>query len=113
MQTLSQGSKRELNALSSMVLKAYFDSVMFLTIVKLATDKRKTSNFLFDYSYYSIRERVIISAKSIMEPESKDKLTIAKTIKNLQQNDGYKQFADKIYKEYQELFKSKETINHQ
>jgi len=104
-----QEYKKELDALSSTVLKAYFDSVMFLTIVKLATDKRKTSNFLFDYSYYSIRERAIISAKSILEPESKDKLTVAKTIKNLQKNDEYKQFADKIYKEYQELFKSEEA----
>ena len=104
-----QEYKKELDAVSSSIFKAYFNSVMFLTIVKLANDKRKTSNFLFDYSYYSIRERAIISAKSIIEPESKDKLTVAKIIKNLLQNDGYKQIADKIYKEYQELFKSEEA----
>lgn len=104
-----QEYKKELDAVSSSIFKAYFNSVMFLTIVKLANDKRKTSNFLFDYSYYSIRERAIISAKSIIEPESKDKLTVAKIIKNLLQNDGCKQIADKIYKEYQELFKSEEA----
>jgi len=104
-----QDYKKKLDAVSSSIFKAYFNSVMFLTIVKLANDKRKTSNFLFDYSYYSIRERAIISAKSIIEPESKDKLTVAKIIKNLLQNDAYKQIADKIYKEYQELFKSEEA----
>jgi len=104
-----QDYKKKLDAVSSSIFKAYFNSVMFLTIVKLANDKRKTSNFLFDYSYYSIRERAIISAKSIIEPESKDKLTVVKIIKNLLQNDAYKQIADKIYKEYQELFKSEEA----
>jgi len=104
-----QDYKKKLDAVSSSIFKAYFNSVMFLTIVKLANDKRKTSNFLFDYSYYSIRERAIISAKSIIEPESKDKLTVVKIIKNLLQNDEYKQIADKIYKEYQELFKSEEA----
>lgn len=104
-----QDYKKKLDAVSSSIFKAYFNSVMFLTIVKLANDKRKTSNFLFDYSYYSIRERAIISAKSIIEPEGKDKLTVTKIIRNIQQNDEYKQFADEIYKEYQELFKSEEA----
>ena len=45
--------RNKLDALSSAVLKAYLDSVMFVTIVPIANDKRKTSNFLFDYSYYT------------------------------------------------------------
>lgn len=104
-----QKYRKNLDALSSAVLRAYLDSVMFLIIVPIANDKRKTSNFLFDYSYYSIRERAIIAAKSLIEPQGKNKLTLERVIKDLQQNDEYKQFADKIYKEYQELFKSEEA----
>lgn len=101
--------KKKLDALSSAVLRAYFDSVMFLTIVPIANDKRKTSNFLFDYSYYSIRERAIIAAKSIIEPRGSNKLSIEEVIHDLQKNEGYRLFADRIYKEYQELFKSEEA----
>ena len=54
-----QEYKKELDAISSTVLKAYFDSVMFLTIVKLATDKRKTSNF-----YLTIR--IILSGSVLL-----------------------------------------------
>ena len=71
-----QEYRKNLDALSSAVLRAYLDSVMFLIIVPIANDKRKTSNFLFDYSYYSIRERAIIAAKSLIEPQGKNKLTL-------------------------------------
>lgn len=71
-----QEYKKNLDVLSSAVLRAYLDSVMFVIIVPIANDKRKTSNFLFDYSYYSIRERAIIAAKSLIEPQGKNKLTI-------------------------------------
>ena len=68
--------RKTLDALSSAVLKAYLDSAMFMIVVPIANDKRKTSNFLFDYSYYSIRERAIIATKSIVEPQRSNKLTI-------------------------------------
>lgn len=101
-----QEYRKNLDALSSAVLRAYLDSVMFLIIVPIANDKRKTSNFLFDYSYYSIRERTIIAAKSLIEPQGKNKLTLEKVIKDLQQNDKYKQYADAMYSRYKELFDS-------
>lgn len=104
-----QEYKKNLDVLSSAVLRAYLDSVMFVIIVPIANDKRKTSNFLFDYSYYSIRERAIIAAKSLIEPQGKNKLTIEKVIKDLQQNNKYKQYADTIYKRYKELFDSEEA----
>ena len=63
-----QEYKKELDAISSTVLKAYLDSAMFIIIVPIVNDKRKTSNFLFDYTFYSIRERAIIAAKSLIEP---------------------------------------------
>lgn len=101
-----QEYRKNMDALSSAVLRAYLDSVMFLIIVPIANDKRKTSNFLFDYSYYSIRERAIIAAKSLIEPQGKNKLTLEKVIKDLQQNDKYKQYADAMYSRYKELFDS-------
>lgn len=104
-----QEYRKNLDALSSAVLRAYLDSVMFLIIVPIANDKRKTSNFLFDYSYYSIRERAIIVAKSLIEPQGKNKLTLEKVIKDLQQNDKYKQYADAMYSRYKELFDSEEA----
>ena len=104
-----QEYRKNLDALSSAVLRAYLDSVMFLIIVPIANDKRKTSNFLFDYSYYSIRERAIIAAKSLIEPQGKDKLTIERIIKDLQKHNKYKQYADTIYSQYQELFNSEEV----
>lgn len=104
-----QEYRKNLDALSSAVLRAYLDSVMFLIIVPIANDKRKTSNFLFDYSYYSIRERAIIAAKSLIEPQGKNKLTIEKVIKDLQQNNQYKQYADEMYSRYKELFDSEEA----
>lgn len=104
-----QKYRKKLDALSSTVLKAYLDSVMFMIVVPIANDKRKTSNFLFDYSYYSIRERAIIAAKSIVEPKGTNKLTIEKVIKELQQIDEYKQFADEMYVKYEELFNSDGT----
>ena len=99
-----QDYRKRLDALSSVVLKAYLDAAMFVIIVPIANDKRKTSNFLFDYSYYTIRERAIIAAKSIIEPKGTNKLTIEKVIKELQQMDKYKQFADEMYAKYKELF---------
>ena len=104
-----QEYRKNLDALSSAVLRTYLDSVMFLIIVPIANDKRKTSNFLFDYSYYSIRERAIIAAKSLIEPQGKNKLTLEKVIKDLQQNDKYKQYADAMYSRYKELFDSEEA----
>lgn len=101
--------KKELDALSSAVLKAYFDSTMFIIIVPIVNDKRKTSNFLFDYSYYSIRERAIIATKSIIEPKGKNRLTLEKVIKELQQSDDYNKFANEMYLKYQELFDSAEA----
>lgn len=101
-----QEYRKNMDALSSAVLRAYLDSVMFLIIVPIANDKRKTSNFLFDYSYYSIRERAIIAAKSLIEPQGKNKLTLEKVIKDLQQNNKYKQYADAMYSRYKELFDS-------
>ena len=101
--------KKELDALSSAVLKAYFDSTMFIIIVPIVNDKRKISNFLFDYSYYSIRERAIIATKSIIEPKGKNRLTLEKVIKELQQSDDYNKFANEMYLKYQELFDSAEA----
>lgn len=101
--------KKILDSLSSAVLRAYLDSVMFILIVPIANDKRKTSNFLFDYSYYSIRERAVIAAKSLIEPQGKDKLTIERIIKDLQKHNKYKQYADTIYSQYKELFNSEEV----
>lgn len=101
--------KKELDALSSAVLKAYFDSTMFIIIVPIVNDRRKTSNFLFDYSYYSIRERAIIATKSIIEPKGKNRLTLEKVIKELQQSNDYNKFANEMYLKYQELFDSAEA----
>lgn len=98
-----QEYKKDLDVLSSTVLKAYLDSFMFLKVVPIATDKRKTSNFLFDYSYYAIRERAIISAKSLIEPKGKDKLTLDRIIKDLQRNEEYAQYANQIHSQYEEL----------
>ena len=66
-----QDYRKNLDNLSALVFKAYLDSVMFLSIVPLATDKRRTSNFLLDYSYYTIRERAIIAVKSLIERQGK------------------------------------------
>lgn len=105
-----QEYKKELDAISSTVLKAYLDSVMFIIIIPIVNDKRKTSNFLFDYTFYSIRERAIIAAKNLIEPKGANKLTIEKVIKDLQQKAEYKQFADEMYTKYQELFNSDGSI---
>ena len=104
-----QEYRKNLDALSSAVLRAYLDSVMFLIIVPIANDKRKTRNFLFYYQYYSNRERAIIAAKSLIEPQGKNKLTIEKVIKDLQQNIHYNQYADEMYSRYKELFDSEEA----
>ena len=101
-----QEYKKKLDTLSGMVIKAYLDSAVFMTILELAKDTHRTSNFLFDYTYYTIRVRAIISAKSIIEPTSKDKLTLDTVIKELQKNEKYKEFADDLHKEYEELFDS-------
>ena len=101
-----QKYKKTLDTVSSKVLKAYLDSAMFIWIVKFANDKRRTSNFLFDYSYYSIREKSIIGTKSIIEHKGKNRLTIDRVIKELQRNDEYKQFADELYAKYDELLHS-------
>lgn len=101
--------KKKLDALSSAVLKAYFDSTMFIIIVPIVNDRRKTSNFLFDYSYYSIRERAIIATKSIIEPKGKNRLTLEKVIKELQQSNDYNKFANEMCLKYQELFDSAEA----
>ena len=82
---------------------------MFLYIVQFESDRHRASNFLFDYSYYSIRERAIISTKSIIEPSGKDRLTIEKIIKKLQQEEKYKQFANRLHERYKELFDSEEA----
>ena len=95
-----QEYRKKLDALSSRVLRAYFDSTMFLYIVRFEGDKHRSSNFLFDYSYYSIRERAIISTKSIIEPSGRDKLTVEKVITELQQNEKYKELYMSQAKEY-------------
>ena len=104
-----QEYRKILDALSATVLRAYLDSAMFIRIVPIANDKRKTNNFLFDYSFYSIREKAIISAKSLIEPRGKNKLTVEKVIKELQQKDEYKQFANEMYAKYKELFNLEST----
>ena len=101
-----QKYKKTLDTVSSKVLKTYLDSVMFVYIVRFVNDKRRPNNFLFDYSYYSIREKSIISTKSIIEPKGKNRLTIDRVIKELQKNDEYKQFADEMYAKYDELLHS-------
>lgn len=101
-----QKYKKTLDTVSSRVLKTYLDSAMFIWIVRFANDKRRPNNFLFDYSYYSIREKSIIGTKSIIEPKGKNRLTIDRVIKELQQNDEYKQFADEMYAKYDELLHS-------
>lgn len=104
-----QEYKKKLDLFSSSVSKAYFDSVMFLSIVQLANDKDKTNNILFDYSYYSIRERTIIASKSLIEPAKKDKLTVESVIKELQQIEEYETFADGLHEKYKELLQSEEA----
>lgn len=101
-----QKYKKILDTVSSIVLKTYLDSAMFIWIVKFVNDKRRPNNFLFDYSYYSIREKSIIGTKSIIEPKGKNKLTIDRVIKELQQCKEYKQFADELRIKYEELFDS-------
>ena len=101
-----QEYKKKLDDLSGIVLKAYLDSAVFISIVKLANDTRRTSNFLFSYSYYAIRNRAIISAKSIIERAGKNRLTLDTIIKELQKNEKYKKFADELHIEYNQLFDS-------
>ncbi len=98
--------RKKLDNFSSVVLKSYLDSVIFMAILELANDKHRTSNFLFNYSYYSIRERAIISTKSLIEPSGKNKLTLDTVIKELQVNEKYKNFSDELQKEYKELLHS-------
>ena len=45
----------------------------------------------------------------MIEPQGKNKLTIEKVIKDLQQNNQYKQYADEMYSRYKELFDSEEA----
>ena len=92
--------------ISALVFKAYLDSVMFLSIVPLATDKRKTSDFLFDYSYYTIRERAIIAVKSLIERQGKNRLTLERIIKSLEEKEEYKTYAEELYSQYKDLFDS-------
>lgn len=101
-----QKYREKLDTFSGIVLKAYLDSAVFMSIVKLANDKRRTSVFIFDYSYYAIRNRAIISAKSIIEPSGKCKLTLDSMLKELQKNEKYKEFSNELYKEYKELLNS-------
>lgn len=98
--------RKKLDAFSGIVLKAYLDSAVFMSIVKLANDKRRTSVFIFDYSYYCARNRAIISAKSIIERAGKNRLTLDTIIKELQKNEKYKKFADELHIEYNQLFDS-------
>ena len=86
-----QEYKKKLDTFSGLVIKSYLDSAVFMTIVKLANDKQRTSVFVFDYSYYAIRSRAIISAKSLIEPSKKDKLTLDTVIKELQKSKKYKE----------------------
>jgi len=101
-----QKYKEKLDTFSGIVLKAYLDSAVFMSIVELANDKRRTSVFVFDYSYYCIRNRAIISTKSIIERTGKDRLTLDTIIKELQKNEKYKKFADELNVEYNQLFNS-------
>ena len=101
-----QDYRKNLDNLSALVFKAYLDSVMFLSIVPLATDKRKTSNFLFDYSYYTIRERAIIAVKSLIERQGKNRLTLERIIKSLEEKEEYKTYAEELYSQYKDLFDS-------
>ena len=101
--------RKTLDTFSSVILKAYLDSIIFLSIVPLANDKHKTSNFLFDYSFYTIRERTIISAKSLMEKKGSNKISLEKVIKDLQQNEKFKSVADDLHSKYIELFSSEEA----
>lgn len=101
-----QDYRKNLDNLSALVFKAYLDSVMFLSIVPLATDKRRTSNFLFDYSYYTIRERAIIAVKSLIERQGKNRLTLERIIKSLEEKEEYKTYAEELYSQYKDLFDS-------
>lgn len=101
-----QDFRRKLDALSSLVLKAYLNSVVFIYIVQFANDKHRPNIFLFDYSYYTIKDRAIISTKCIIEPQKGNRITLAGVIKELQQYEKYKKFADEMYLEYEELFNS-------
>lgn len=101
-----QDYRKNLDNLSALVFKAYLDSVMFLSIVPLATDKRKISNFLFDYSYYTIRERAIIAVKSLIERQGKNRLTLERIIKSLEEKEEYKTYAEELYSQYKDLFDS-------
>ena len=101
-----QKYREKLDTFSGIVLKAYLDSAVFMSIVELANDKRRTSIFIFDYSYYCTRNRAIISAKSLIEPTGKDKLTLDSMLKELQKNEKYKEFSSELYKEYKELLNS-------
>lgn len=101
-----QDYRKNLDNLSALVFKAYLDSVMFLSIVPLATDKRRTSNFLLDYSYYTIRERAIIAVKSLIERQGKNRLTLERIIKSLEEKEEYKTYAEELYSQYKDLFDS-------
>ena len=67
---------------------------MFLTVIEIA-NSRHPSNFLFDYSFFVIRERTIISAKSLIEPQGKGKtkLTLDIILKNMQAIPTLEQFS--------------------
>lgn len=103
--------RKKLDLFSTYVVRAYLDSMMFLTIVKIACSPRK-SNFLFDYSYFSIRERSIISAKCLIEPQGrgKSKLTLDTIIKNMQSIPSLEQYANGLQSKYQEILKSDGAI---
>ena len=47
--------RKKLDLFSTYVVRAYLDSVMFLTVIEIA-NSRHPSNFLFDYSFFAIRE---------------------------------------------------------
>ena len=98
------------------VISAYIDTVIFLKGVdsKFFDD----GCHLYRYSFYAVRQRTIIAVKKLIEPSTKDKISIHSIIKFIQQDKEaiksrfphLEENIDLISKTYEEL-KSSEGAN--
>ena len=104
--------KNKLDYLWEDALKTYLDSNIYLQAF-LIEDKYKT-DFMVLYTWYAIRERLVIGTRRLVEPDPKnEKLTIKSLVKFISKSDFCEQESDKqevkrISDKFDMVFNSKE-----
>lgn len=100
------------NRVCADAINAYIDTVIFIMGIKCSYPDNGCH--LYRYSFYSIRQRTILSVKKLIEPSGKDKININTIIKQLDKNSdlfkdrfpSWKADMDFLSKTYEELIES-------